>query len=272
MRRSFLPLAGALSLSLAGCVATQKDVIDLGNQTEELKQSVADLKNTVSSMQANQADLSVQMQRLEESLTAFGEAVRHSEGQMTQLSSKLDDLGATIGNKVAAIGTSLTSAQAKSLDEQKAVLVKQEAALASQLQQTAPSELFQAAEVRLRKKSYDLAAKGFDEYVTRYPKGALIDVAVYNLGEAYYGLRKWEAAGRHFGIYLEKYPKGSLTPSARLMYALCLVSMRRHLPEARQYLESVVSDFPASPEAKAAAGHLKKLAAAQAKKAAGTQP
>ena len=86
-----------------------------------------------------------------------------------------------------------------------------------------------------------------------------MDVAVYNLGDSYYGLKKWEPAGRQYALYLEKYPKTSLTPTARLMYALCLVHMRKNLVEARQYLSSVVSDFPESPEAKAAALEIKKL-------------
>ena len=260
MRRA-LPLL-LLAAACSGCVATQRDVLELENQTDELKHQVSDLKKTITSMQSNQADLSVQMQRLQESLTSFGETMRRSEAEMNGLGAKIDDLAATIGNKVAAIGTTLTTAQAKSLDEQKA-------ALASQIQQGTPSELFQSAEVRLSKKNYDLAAKGFEEYLSRYPKGALSDVAVYDLGEAYYGLKKWETAGRQFGIYLEKHPKGGLVASARLMYALCLINLRRGTAEARQYLESVIADFPSSQEAKAAGQHLKKLAAAADKKAAG---
>jgi len=259
------PLGWLLAvLSLAGCVATQQDILGVANQTDELKHQVADLKQTVTSMQSNQADLSVQIQRLQESLTAFGETMHHSESQMSALSSKIDDLAASISNKVAAIGTTLTTTQAKSLDEQKVALAKQEAALSSQIQQAAPSDLFQAAEVRLNKKSYDLAVKGFSEYLSRFPTGALADVAAYDLGEAYYGLKNWESAGRQYGIYLEKYPKGSMIASARLMYALCLINMRKHLTEARQYLESVVADFPASPEAKMAARQLKKAAAGTA--------
>lgn len=250
--RPLLPLL-ALAL-LAGCVATQRDVLELSDQTEELRRRVADLKETVTVMQANQADLLVQFKQVHEDLSSFTETTRQSQDQMSRLASKLDDMDAAVADRVAAIGSSLTSAQAKGIEEQKA-------ALANQLQTGSPSELFQAAEVRLAKKSYDLAAKGFEDYLARYPKGALADVAVYNLGEAYYGLKRWEPAGRQFGTYLEKYPKGAMTPSARLMYALCLVNLRRNPAEARQYLESIEADFPRSPEAKAAARHLKTLPA-----------
>jgi hypothetical protein len=44
------------------------------------------------------------------------------------------------------------------------------------------------------------------------------------------------------------------------MYALSLINMKRNVSEARQYLESVTTDFPKSPEAKAASQELKKLA------------
>lgn len=267
MKRLLPILAAALACALTGCVATQKDMLDLENQTDELKHQVTDLRQTISSMQANQADLVVKIQRLHEDLTTFGETMRQSQDGMSQLSSKIDDLGATITSKVAAIGTTLTTTQAKSLAEQKANLDKQEEALASQLQQGTPTDLFHAAEVRLAKKSYDLAARGFEDYLNRFPKGALADMAVYNLGESYFGLKKWELAGRQYGIYLERYPKSNLTASARLMYALCLVNMRKNIPEARQYLESVAADFPNTPEAKAAAGHLRKLPASGGKKA-----
>lgn len=257
MRRGVLLSAAALLLP--GCVATQRDVLDLSNQTDELKVQVEDLKKTVSSMQANQADLSVQMKQLHESLGAFTETIKESQGEMSKLSSKLDDMSAGVASKVASIGTALSAQQAKSLEEQKAALAN------------SPTDLFNTADVRLSVKSYALAAKGFEEYLAKFPKGALIDVATYKLGQAYYGERKWEAAGRQFALVLEKYPKSNMTPSARLMYALCLISMKRNLAEARQYLESIPADFPSSPEAKAAAQHLKKLAAAEPKKKGGSR-
>ena len=262
MRRAGTFLFAALMLS--GCVATQKDVLDLSSQANDLKRQVEELKAGINSMQANQADLSVRFKSLHDDLAAFTETMRQSQEGMSQLSSKLDDLSAAVTNKVASIGTSLTAAQAKGMDEEKAVLAKQ-------IQQSGPTELFQVAAVRLAKKSYDLAAKGFEDYSTRFPKGALADMAVYDLGEAYYGLQDWARAGRQYGLYLERYPKSNLIPSARLMYALCLINMKKDPAEARQYLESVIADFPASPEAAAAARHLKKLPAAS-KKAQAAKP
>lgn len=256
-------LLGLVLLS-AGC-ATSSDVLQLQNQSDNLKAQIAELSKTISSMQANQADLSVQMKQLHEDLGAFNETSRANQEQMGRLASKLDDMGSAVASKVASIGNNLANQQAKVLEDQKAALAKQEAELASSAK---PTDLFNTADVRLQVKDYALAAKGFEEYVSKFPQGALLDVATYKLGDAYYGQRKYESAGRQFAIVLEKYPKSEMTASARLKYALCLISLRRRLAEARQYLESIPNDFPKSAEAKAAERELKKLGS---KGEAGTQ-
>lgn len=249
INRSRAALFAALCLGLSGCIATQRDILDLESHTEELKEQVADLKKTINSLQANQADLSLQMKQLHENLSTFTEAVKESQGEMSKLSSKLDDMSSTVENKVASIGSALTNQQAKAIEEQKKALATQ-----------SPTELFNTADARLGVKSYALAAKGFEEYVNKFPNGALIDIAHYKLGQAHYGQKKWEDAGRQFATVLEKYPKSTLTASARLMYAMSLIGLRRNMSEAKQYLESVVMDFPQSPEARKASETLKKLA------------
>lgn len=263
MRRSSLRLAAlaALTLPFTGCVATQRDILELENQSDELKHQIADLKKTVSSLQANQADLSQQMKTLNESLSQFTETVKDNNEHMASLSSKLDDMSEKVTSKVASIGSTLSQQQAESLEKQKAELEKASKA-------NSPTELFNTADVRLSVKSYDLAAKGFEEYLNKFPKGALVDVATYKLGQSYFGLKRWEEAGRQFAVVLDKFPKSEMTASSRLMYALCLVNMKKGLDEAKQYLESVTVDFPNSPEAKAAQTHLKKLASAPAPKKA----
>lgn len=244
---------GLCALFMSACVATQRDVLDLENQTDNLKAQITDLKNTIASMQANQADLSVSMKALHEDISTYTENIKDTQDQMAKLSSKLDDMGANVTNQVKTIGADLTSQQAKALDAEKA-------AAAAAASAATPSELFNTADVRLSVKDYSLAAKGFQEYVAKYPKGALIDVATYKLGVSQYGLRKWESAGQNFAVVLDKYPKSEMTASSRLYYALCLVHLKKNLKEARQYLESISQDFPSSPESKAAAAELKKLA------------
>ena len=243
----------AAALMLSSCIATQKDVLDLSQQSDELKEQVEELKKTVGSLQANQADLSVSIKQLREELTAYTETVKSSQGDMSKLSVKLDDLGAQISGKVAALGQTISQAQTKGLEDQKA-------AIAEAKRGSGATDVFYTAEKRLQAKDHAQAAKGFEQYLRDYPKGDLLDVATYDLGLAYYGLKQWEKAGRQFAIVLDKYPKSGQTPGARLHYALSLISLKKAGDEARAYLESVQADFPKSPEAREAAAVLKRLA------------
>lgn len=248
-RRGFPFIAAAL---LSSCIATQRDVLDLSQQSDELKDQVSELKLTVGSLQANQADLSVSIKQLREELSAYTETVKSSQGDMTKLSVKLDDIGAQLSGKVAALGQTITKAQAEGLEEQKAAL--------AEAKRGGATDVFYTAEKRLQGKDYAQAAKGFEQYLRDYPKGELLDVATYDLGLSYYGLKQWEKAGRQFAIVLDKYPKSGQTPGARLHYALSLINLKKAGDEARAYLESVQADFPKSPEAKEAAAVLKRLA------------
>ena len=249
-------LAALAVLSLSSCVATQKDVLDLSQQSDEVKTQVEELKKTVSSMQANQADLSVSIKQLREELTAYTETVKASQGDMSKLSTKLDDLGSQISGKVAALGQSLSDAAKKNSDEQKA-------ALDAAKKEGGATDAFVTSEKRLQAKDYAQAAKGFEGYLRDFPKGDLTDVATFDLGLAYYGLRQWEKAGRQFAVVLDKFPKSGQTPGARLHYALCLINLKSKGDEARAYLESVQNDYPKSPEAKDAAAALKRLGKAK---------
>lgn len=246
------------ALLLSGCVATQKDVLDLSQQTDDLKEQVSELKKTVGSMQANQADLSVQIKQLREDLTAYSETVKAAMGDMSQLSSKLDAMASQLSGKVTQLGETLGAAQQKALESQKA-------ALDAQGRETQATELLVVAEKRLSARDYAQAASGLEDYLKKFPGGALTDVATYDLGLAYFGLRSWEKAGQKFAVVLDKYPKSGQTPGARLRYALCLLNLKKNRDEAKTYLESVVADFPKSPEAKDAAAELKRLAGAKAK-------
>ena len=265
------PLAGAaalgLVLSLTACLATQQDVLSLSQQSDDLKTQVDSLNKTVTSLQANQADLSVQIKQLHEDLTAYSETVKASMGNMDQLSAKLDAMASQLAGKVTQLGVTLSAAQEKGLDaqqkslqDQQKALLQQKTELEAQGRETQATELLLTSEQRLQARDYAQAAAGLEDYLKKFPGGALTDVATYDLGLSYDGQRLWGKAGRQFAIVLEHYPKSGQTPGARLHYALCLLNLRKSRDEARTYLESIVADFPKSPEAKDAAAELKRLA------------
>lgn len=263
-------LAPCLGLLLSGCVATQRDLLDLSQQQDELKLQVLELKKSVSSLQANQADLTVKMDQVHADLGVFTETMKDSQASMGRLSAKLDDLQAALDQKMSGLGETLSRKQeqlAAQFASQQAASKgtgdpqpSGEAEKAAASAQT-PGQLFHSAQIHLSKRNYALASQGFEAYLQKYPKGEVADLAAYYLGESYYGLKEWEKAAKRYALLLDRHPRSDMVPSARLKYASCLINLKTSLPEAKRYLESVSEDFPKSPEASAAQKLLKRLAA-----------
>lgn len=276
-----------LALGLSGCLATQQDALDLSQQSDEIKAQVSELKRSVAGMQANQADLAVKMDQVRSDLSVFTENLKDSQDRMTRLGSKLDDIEVILGQKVSALGDSLTKQQQQQLAAQQATeqaareaAKSAEAAAKKAAEQAAeqarreqegrppagspaPSEVFHSAQVNLRRQAYDLAAQGFETYGRLYPKGEMADLALYYLAESRYGAKDWQNAARDYAKVLDRFPKSDITAAARLKYAMTLLNLKdgSYTAEAKRYLQSVQDDFPKSPEAASAAKLLDKLEA-----------
>lgn len=267
-----LPLLG-----LSGCVATQRDVLEIEQQSDEIKAQVQELKKTLSSVQANQADISVKMDQMHADVSTFTEVIRDAQERMLKLASKLDDLQSVLGQKVSALGETLSrkqstdaaAAQKAAEETRAAVQAVQQAAQKATEDRAAPaptpSQLYRSAQESLNAKNYRLAAEDFEAYLQKYPKGELVELAVYYLGDARSGLKDWEKAARQYALLLDRFPKSDLTPSARLKYAVSLIRLKSHLEEARRYLQSIPEDFPKSPEAAAATKWITQIDAAAQK-------
>ena len=103
MRRA-LALAAAASL-LSGCIATQRDVLALENQTDELKFQILELKKTIGSMQSNQADMIVEMKQLHSDLRDLHRDRQGPPGLHGQARLKIDGVGSGVAN----VGTGIST-------------------------------------------------------------------------------------------------------------------------------------------------------------------
>lgn len=255
-----------LPLGLAGCVATQRDVLEVQTQMDDLTEKIGALQKDINSLQKNQADLASKMDEVNSNMTALNENLADSRTRMTQLGSKIDDLGTGISAKVDTMGESLTKATAVARDEaikaaqgagQEAALQALKEAEAKEAKKGAsPTKVYREAYGQFVKKNYDLASTGFATYLERYPKGEMADLSTFYLGECRYAKKDYEGAAAQYASVLENFKKSDLTPSARLKYSLTLMALKPKDPEAKRYLESIVSDFPKSAEAKTAKKHL----------------
>lgn len=207
---------------LGGCVATQKDILDMESQMDDLKVHIVGL-------QRNQADLLSRMDQSSTQIAAFTENLKNSQSQMSKLLARLDDLEVLLSKSPG--GT----------------------------QGPTPGQIYRQAYLHLAQKNYDLAVQGFELYLEKFPEGELADSATYYLGDAYYSKRSWQEASKRYSSFLNKYLKSDLTPSARLKYALSLLNLDRNSQEGKRYLESIPKDYPESPEAETAQKYLDKL-------------
>jgi TolA-binding protein len=248
VKTRLLVLAAALALS--GCVATQRDVLDLSAQMDDMKLKMSQLQGTMESLQKNQADLLTRMDQMQGSMTSLNENLGDFNQQLSKLKSRWDDLEVRVDGRMKSVQETVQKKQA----EETAAL---------------PGRTFQDAELNLFKQNYDLAVQGFNLYLKLSPSGELADQAYYHIGEARFGKKEFDAAAKSFAIVLDRWPQSRLTAASRLRYALSLLAMPNSgTDEAERYLESVVEDYPHSAEATAAQEHLDGLKKAKAKEAA----
>ncbi len=266
MRRFLSALLAPLVLT--GCVATQRDILDLSQQTDGMTLQVHKLNRIMTNLQANQADLNTRLEAISTDIAVLNENLVDNRDSMSRLSAKLDDLGAALGHKFSNLDSSIKEtrtlikqrektrrerARKREETRRKEEEKRREEEAKKRAEGPSPSQIYHKARIQLSQKKYDLAAKGFKLYIADYPKGEVADLATYYLGQVRYSEKKWELAARNFALVLDRHPKSDVTPAARLRYALSLMKMKSHLEEAKRYLESIPEDFPKTPEAKKAA-------------------
>ncbi|MEK7743032.1 MAG: tetratricopeptide repeat protein, partial [Elusimicrobiota bacterium] len=267
--------ACAAAACLCGCVATQRDILDLSAQTDSLTVQMQALRKSLNTMQSNQADLAVKLDQMRTDVGVLNETLKDNQQSNSRLAAKMDDLASVLTTKVASLGETLSNTQKKLVEqrEEDRRLAQEERDRKAAPQEPeeeelkteepsagpTPSQIYQSALVQFNQKKYDLAAQGFSLYLQKYPKGEVADLAAYHLAGALYARKEYEEAARQYAVVLDRFPKSDLTPATRLKYAQCLLELKLHPDEAQRYLQSIPEDFPNSPEAKVAAQMLRKL-------------
>jgi tol-pal system protein YbgF len=121
-----------------------------------------------------------------------------------------------------------------------------------------PKTLYDAAYLDLTRGDYDLALRGFREYLKAFPKTEYSDNAQYWIGEIFYADGAFENAFTEFQKVETDYPDGDKVPAALLKMGYCQIQLNQSA-RAREYLNRVISRFPNSVEANLAKSKLKEL-------------
>jgi len=104
---------------------------------------------------------------------------------------------------------------------------------------------------------YEDAARGFQLYLTKYPKGPRADNASYWLGEAQYVQQDYTAALKSFQS-VSAFPESRKLPDALLKVGYCQYELKA-FRNARGTLQKVISTYPDADAAKLAQARIDKM-------------
>jgi tol-pal system protein YbgF len=119
-----------------------------------------------------------------------------------------------------------------------------------------PDKIYNTAYLDFTRGNYQVAITGFRRFIQLFPASEMADNAQYWIGECFYSLNQLDSARAEFIRVKEKYPEGNKVPAA--LYKLGLIYQLQGKDRlARQQFEQIISNYPASPEAKLAQERLK---------------
>lgn len=118
--------------------------------------------------------------------------------------------------------------------------------------------LFHKAMEQYRRRVYDTARGGFQDFLTQFPGHELAPDAQYYVAETHREEKEWDRALREYARVLELYPNSKRAPTA--LYKSGLVeSERGNRERACEFLRRVLAGYPASDEARVADEQMTRL-------------
>lgn len=268
--RSLGLLVGCLAAALtaAGCV-TPQDIEGLQSQLADIQRQVLQLQKQ-SPSKAEVADLETnvarQMQALLKTEADMQVKLQDLSSQIEQLQAKLEDTNyrlAQLSQQIAATNQELKSFRTtprpvEPVDPAAPPEQQQPPAAGGGGSGADPKALYDSAYNDYLKGSYDLALRGFQEYLSNFPNTDLADNAVYWSGESFYRQRRFRQAIEQFDAVLSRYPRSEKIPGALLKKGYSHLELGERSQGVVQ-LQHVIRQYPTSDEANLARQRLREI-------------
>lgn len=205
-----------LFLIFSSCVATQKDMIILQSQIDDLNSNIYTLKK-------NQADLTQKIDEVNKTIISFTETSKDLTNEMTKLSSKIDEYGLLTDKKINQLSKNIPQTP-KDEDE-----TSKEAKLFSKC-----TSAYSSGKTKL---ALDL----LKEFISKYPNSQNIDVAYFYLGEILFYEAEFRDAAIMYAKIISGFSSFSNIDYVKLKYALSLFEMKDSSKEkeAISYIKEV---------------------------------
>lgn len=268
MRQLFFLIA---LLFLAGCVPPTQNQLRMDMDLEEMKRRLAQLE--VSRMETEQSqsaggnalqrqvaellagldNLRVEFQSINGRLDDLGRDNRELKDDMELIR---DDLGLQLNSAVQRIDTLEQNLTSVAGARPPAATVTQPGSVP----QAEPSaeQLYQQAIRLIRdQKSFTEGRTLLEGFIARYPRHDLYVNALYWIGEAFYGEKKYEMAILQFQDVISRHADHQKTPAAMLKQALAFNALN-DVQNARTTMQKLVDKYPQSDQVTGAQEFLKK--------------
>lgn len=237
LRRWSLPLLGLLVLP--ACV-TRQDIRGIQDNLFTIQKGIetrlGNVKDQTDSVQTSQADLLQEIRDLSGGLAVLRSDLSEYQHRMQALSSRLDDLEASL--------TARMDAQIELLSGSKFV------------DKPLPSTTFNLANTDFTRGKYSEAVSGFRSYMKQFPKGDRVPEASLKIGDSLAKQKDMEGALLAYDHLLQDFPKDPLAPSALMRKATLLESSGKKTA-AKEVYSTLMKSFPNSNEAKTAQDRLR---------------
>ncbi|HVT17346.1 MAG TPA: tol-pal system protein YbgF [Thermoanaerobaculia bacterium] len=272
-RRGFsraLSFAGGAALALAagGCVSTsdieglrsqisdvQRQVLQVqkqGSSKEEVSSLEASIGKQMGSLLKTEADMQVKLQDLSAQLEALQAKLEDTNFRLTQLSQQI---AATNQELKGFRGARPESDAAPGAAPPAAGPAPSPAAGSNGGD---PQSLYNAAYSDYTKGSYDLAMRGFQQYVESFPNTPLAANATYWIGECYYRQRRYRQAIEQYDTVINRFLRSDKMASALLKKGYAHLELGERSQGVVQ-LRHVLRQFPTSDEANLARQRLREI-------------
>ncbi len=121
-----------------------------------------------------------------------------------------------------------------------------------------PENIYYTSYSDYLKKNYDLAIKGFKQFIRLFPQNGLSDNSLYWIGECYYSQKMYQKAANTFNRLINEYRDGDKIPAAMLKKGFALIEMGNQ-SEGMGVLKGLISKFPLSEEASLAQQKIREI-------------
>lgn len=246
-------MALLLLAAVSGCIPTQRE-LRMDSDLQEMKRRLAELERGMAVMKDDpqgrqrldlltrqQADLQAGLDTLRVEFQSVNGRLEDLKRDRTQMQDDLALVRDDLALKVTALEDRLARQQAAA-----AVAAAPVAAAET------PEALYERGLELIQKKG-DFAGgrQRLQEFLQRYPQHGLSVNAMYWIGEAWYGEKKYENAILQFQDVIQKYAEHPKVASALLKQGMAFHALG-DLKNARVIMQKLIDSFPLSEEAKRA--------------------